>query len=437
MLLANQTFYLAIFVTYLGLMASFFWGRGNQKDQYRVLYWPLALSLFAISSFGFYLASWAGKPILIIANLSLVAGALCISLLFNQWNKSLTVTKTFFAGLWFIGVASIYIYLLNVGSTQDRIHLMNVALAAISLWQLRTLFLILKNEGAYQIKLLIAVEFFQLSTRILRSLFLIISPDAALPSLYQEDILGFSLRLSSFLSNVVVCILITNYYLEKLMQEHQRSAHAIEDGMLHSLNALSMVRDNETGNHILRTKQYVEMIAHRLREMGVYRAELTKASIDEMSKAAPLHDIGKVGIPDNILKKNGPLSEEEWVIMRTHASLGEDVLRAAMVEDARHTKVLDTAIKIAGGHHESWDGSGYPRGLSGHDIPLAARIMALADMYDALVSERVYKGKWTHEQACSEIFGLKGSRFDPAIVDAFMAEKDSFSRIAELYKDES
>jgi response regulator RpfG family c-di-GMP phosphodiesterase len=295
----------------------------------------------------------------------------------------------------------------------------------------------LKKEGAYQIKLLIFVEVFQLSTRILRSAFLIANPDMALPSLYQEDILGFSLRIASFLANLVVCILITNYYLEKLMQEHQTSAHAIEDGMLHSLNALSMVRDNETGNHILRTKQYVEMIANRLREMGIYKSELTQSSICEMSKAAPLHDIGKVGIPDNILKKNGPLSEEEWVIMKTHASLGEDVLRAAKVEDARHTKVLDTAIKIAGGHHESWDGSGYPRGLSGHDIPLPARIMALADMYDALVSERVYKGRWTHEQACAEICSLKGSRFDPAIVDAFLAEKEGFAQIAELYKDEA
>ena len=418
-------------------MASFFWGRGNQKDQYQVLYWPSALGLFAASALTFFIAPWAGKPILAIANLSLVAGALCISLLFSQWNNSLTLGKTLFSSIWFIGVASVYLYLLDAGTTQDRIHLMNVALAVISAWQLSTLFSIAKKEGAYQIKLLIAVEFFQLSTRILRSVLILMQPDAGLTSLFQEDILGFSLRISSFLSNLVVCILITNYYLEKLMQEHQRSAHAIEDGMLHSLNALSMVCDNETGNHILRTKQYVQLIATRLREMGMYKQELTEAAIDEMSKAAPLHDIGKVGIPDNILKKSGPLSEEEWVIMKTHASLGEDVLRAAMVEDARHTKVLDTAIKIAGGHHESWDGSGYPRGLSGQNIPLPARIMALADMYDALVSERVYKGKWSHEEACLEICSLRGSRFDPAIVDAFVVEKDCFYQVAELYKDEA
>jgi response regulator RpfG family c-di-GMP phosphodiesterase len=266
---------------------------------------------------------------------------------------------------------------------------------------------------------------------------LLAHPDAALASLYQEDTLGFALRITSFMSNVVVCILITNYYLEKLMQEHQKSAHAIEDGMLHSLNALSMVRDNETGNHILRTKNYVHAIASRLKRLGKYVDELSDSAIAEMVKAAPLHDIGKVGIPDNILKKEGSLTPEEWVIMKTHASLGEEVLQAAKVEDANHTRVLDTAIKIAGGHHESWDGSGYPRGLSGEQIPLAARIMSLADMYDALVSERVYKKKWSHEDACAEIARLKGVRFDPAVVEAFMMERDHFVEIANRYQDDA
>ena len=122
--------------------------------------------------------------------------------------------------------------------------------------------------------------------------------------------------------------------------------------------------------------------------------------------------------------------------MKTHALLGEEVLKAAKVEDAKHTKVLDAAIDIAGGHHECWDGSGYPRGLRGVDIPLAARIMSIADMYDALVSERVYKEKWSHKDACTEILRLKGIRFDPAVVDAFLFERENFAHIAELYGDE-
>jgi response regulator RpfG family c-di-GMP phosphodiesterase len=207
--------------------------------------------------------------------------------------------------------------------------------------------------------------------------------------------------------------------------------------MLNSLNALSMVRDNETGNHILRTKNYVRALAERLRVSGAYPGQLSKKGIEDIVKAAPLHDIGKVGIPDTILQKPGPLTEDEWQIMKTHAALGQDVLTAAKLKDAKHTNVLDAAIKIAGCHHENWDGSGYPKGLKGEEIPLAARLMSLADTYDALISERVYKKKWTHDEACAEILSLKGKRFDPLIVEAFMQEKDHFVEISQMYSDAS
>jgi response regulator RpfG family c-di-GMP phosphodiesterase len=253
--------------------------------------------------------------------------------------------------------------------------------------------------------------------------------------LYQEGPVGFSLRVASILLLVMTCVLITNYYLETLWQEHRNSARAIESGMLKSLNALSMVRDNETGNHILRTQHYVRRLAERLRDMGIYSSELSSKAIDHMAKAAPLHDIGKVGIPDDILKKPGSLSDEEWAIMKTHAALGENVLNAAKLDDAKHAKVLDIAIEIAGSHHENWDGTGYPRGLKYGEIPLSARIMALADMYDALVSERVYKRKWTHEEACEEILKNKGKRFDPAVVEAFIKEQSFFNDIANRYSD--
>ena len=121
--------------------------------------------------------------------------------------------------------------------------------------------------------------------------------------------------------------------------------------------------------------------------------------------------------------------------MKTHANLGKDVLSAAKLKDAMNTHVLDAAINIAGGHHENWDGTGYPLGLKGEEIPLAARLMSLADTYDALVNERVYKKKWSHEEACLEITRLKGIRFDPQIVEAFIQEKDNFLRISELYGD--
>ena len=436
MQLANQIFYLAIFVTLIGLMASFFWGKGSQKDQYRIIYWPLALALLAVSSFGLFVSPWIGISAIAFANITLMSGVACLTLLFSTWNHSLTRVKKFIILGLLLGSSVVFLYLIVNGAPISRIHLVNATLVVFSIWQINCLTGVLKKEKTYQVKLLIFVELFQLTSRILRSLLLVSNPDIYFVSLHDEDLLGFSLRIASALSNVLICILITNFYLDKLMEEHQKSAHAIENGMLDSLNALSMVRDNETGNHIQRTKKYVQLIANRLREMGVYKDELSISAVANMTKAAPLHDIGKVGIPDNILKKNGSLTDDEWTVMKTHALLGEEVLKAAKVEDAKHTKVLDAAIDIAGGHHECWDGSGYPRSLRGHDIPLAARIMSIADMYDALVSERVYKEKWSHQDACTEITRLNDIRFDPAVVEAFLLEQENFARIAELYGDE-
>lgn len=436
MQLANQIFYLTIFVTLTGLMASFFWGKGSQKDQYRIIYWPLALALLAVSSFGLFVSPWIGISAIAFANITLMSGVACLTLLFSTWNNSLTRLKKFIILGLLIGSSVVFLYLIVNGAPISRIHLVNATLGIFSIWQINCLTGVLKTEKTYQVKLLIFVEMFQLISRMLRSLLLVSNPDIYFVTLHEEDLLGFSLRIASALSNVLICILITNFYLDKLMDEHQKSAHAIENGMLDSLNALSMVRDNETGNHIQRTRKYVQLIANRLREMGIYKDELSIVAVANITKAAPLHDIGKVGIPDNILKKNGSLTDEEWTVMKTHALLGEEVLKAAKVEDAKHTKVLDAAIDIAGGHHECWDGSGYPRSLRGQEIPLAARIMSIADMYDALVSERVYKKKWSHQDACDEISRLNGIRFDPAVVEAFLSEKENFARIAELYKDE-
>lgn len=434
MQLANQTFYFAIFIVLVGLMARFLATKDDDRAQFRVIYWPAGLSFLAASMLGFATAPWGGKLVLALANIFLIAGIANITLLFSCWNSALQRSSKITAGALFI-VASIgYIYLHLFGETQDRIHLMNIVLSIFCVWQIVSLAQLLKKDNAYQIKLLLGVEVFQLGARIIRSL-LALGEVSHPGTLYQEGGLAFAMRIAAILAIVTICILITNYYLEKLWHEYRRSSHAIEDGMLNSLNALSMVRDNETGNHILRTKNYVRALAERLRSSGVYVDELSKKGIENIVKAAPLHDIGKVGIPDTILQKPGSLTDEEWQIMKTHAMLGQDVLSAAKLKDAKHTHVLDAAIKIAGCHHENWDGSGYPNGLKGEQIPLAARLMSLADTYDALVSERVYKKRWSHEEACAEIMSLKGKRFDPLIVEAFMQEKDHFLQIAQLYSD--
>jgi HD-GYP domain-containing protein (c-di-GMP phosphodiesterase class II) len=392
------------------------------------------LGFLAASILGFATAPWGGKIVLTLANLFLLAGIANISLLFSFWNDSLKQSSKFAAGILFIGASISYIYLLYFGNVQERIHLMNAVLSIFCIWQIVALTQLLKKDNAYQIKLLLGVELFQLGTRILRSL-IAFSEESNPGTLFQEGGLAFAMRIASILAIATICILITNYYMEKLWHEYRRSSRAIEDGMLNSLNALSMVRDNETGNHILRTKNYVRALAERLSSNGTYVDQLSKRNIEDIVKAAPLHDIGKVGIPDTILQKPGSLTEDEWQIMKTHAALGQDVLTAAKLKDAKHTHVLDAAIKIAGGHHENWDGSGYPKGLKGEEIPLAARLMSLADTYDALISERVYKKKWTHDEACAEILSLKGKRFDPVIVEAFMQEKDHFIQISQMYSD--
>jgi len=222
---------------------------------------------------------------------------------------------------------------------------------------------------------------------------------------------------------------------QELLNQVVIRAEETEQQMLNCLNTIALTRDNETGNHIIRTQHYVKIIALRLLAMGLHTEELDEKSIELMFKAAPLHDVGKVGIPDAILKKPGQLTQEEWSIMKTHPEIGESALAAAIKITDTNKNIFSVAIEIAGGHHEQWDGSGYPRGLRGQDIPLAARIMAIADVYDALVSKRVYKKDWSHEEAEALIRSKKSTHFDPDVVDAFIHEIEQFKVIAERYRD--
>lgn len=221
---------------------------------------------------------------------------------------------------------------------------------------------------------------------------------------------------------------------ELLKQALEKNA-ATEDLMLGALQALALERDNETGNHIIRTQQYVKLLAQRLRSMGLHTQVLSDAYIEMLYKAAPLHDVGKVGIPDRILNKPDRLTAEEWLVMKTHTTIGESVLTSTMPASTQVDNIISISIQIAGGHHERWDGTGYPRGLRENEIPLAARIMSVADVYDALVSERVYKHGWTHQQALTAILAEKGKQFDPEVVQALLLEADTFERIAQQLKD--
>ena len=224
-------------------------------------------------------------------------------------------------------------------------------------------------------------------------------------------------------------------FLEAEVARRTRELATIQDVTIQAMASLAETRDNETGNHIRRTQLYVKLLAETLRGHPRFKDLLTDIYIDTLFKSAPLHDIGKVGIPDRILLKPGKFEPHEFEIMKTHCKLGRDAIQQA--EDRLGLKVdfLTVAKEIAYSHQEKWNGSGYPEGLSGDDIPVSARLMAVADVYDALISRRVYKEGMPHDKAEQIIIDGRGSHFDPDMVDAFVQVAVQFREIAQRYAD--
>jgi putative two-component system response regulator len=223
---------------------------------------------------------------------------------------------------------------------------------------------------------------------------------------------------------------------EELMHQRQRII-AGQSATISAFCALAEARDNETGNHIRRTQNYVKVLALALRARTPrYRFVLDDERIELLYKSAPLHDVGKVGIPDRVLLKPGKLDPQEWAVMQRHVEFGYNAITRARATLGEDDDFLQFAGEIAYGHHEKWDGSGYPRGLAGEDIPLSARLMAVADVYDALISRRVYKPPFPHEQAIEIITEGRGRHFDPDLVDALLDIQDQFRRIAQQFNDD-
>lgn len=227
-----------------------------------------------------------------------------------------------------------------------------------------------------------------------------------------------------------------NAYLEQEIQRRTAEIQAVQDVTVMALASLAETRDNETGNHIRRTQYYVRELAETLKFHPRFKPFLGGNNIELLFKSAPLHDIGKVGISDPILLKQGPYEPAEYEIMKAHPALGRDVLLNAEKSLGREVPFLTFAKEIAYCHHEKWDGSGYPQGLKGDQIPMAARLMALADVYDALVNKRIYKPAFSHEKAVGIIMEGKGTHFDPDVVEAFLSVQDEFQAIAIHFKDE-
>ena len=238
-----------------------------------------------------------------------------------------------------------------------------------------------------------------------------------------------------------------NDWLEREVARRMRENLLIQDLSIRALACLAEARDNETGQHIVRTQLYVDLLARQLAAHERFRDALAGSKLDMIVKASPLHDLGKVGIPDAILLKPGRLTPDEFEIMKTHTTIGADAITKAMdqalagADDAVSELAsgtfafLNTAREISLGHQEKWDGTGYPAGAAGDAIPVSARLMALADVFDALMSRRVYKPPMTLDEAPKIILEGRGKHFDPAVVDAFVACRDQFAEIAARFAD--
>jgi putative two-component system response regulator len=227
-----------------------------------------------------------------------------------------------------------------------------------------------------------------------------------------------------------------NAWLQDELNSRLEEVEQLRETTLFVMVTLAEFRDEDTGNHIKRTQEYVRVLARCMMRSVVGTPELTDEQVDALARAAPLHDIGKVAIPDGILLKPGPLTAEEWLIMKTHTRHGADLLqRAAEQLGERAGMLLGFGIQIARHHHEKWDGSGYPDGLIGAAIPLSARLMAVADVYDALISRRPYKEPMSHADALARIAEGSGTHFDPAIVDALAEVQPQLIDIADHFQD--
>ncbi len=224
-----------------------------------------------------------------------------------------------------------------------------------------------------------------------------------------------------------------NAFLEQEVARRTEEVREIQDVTILTMASLAETRDNETGDHIIRTQLYVRLLALQLRQHPRFAHYLDDATIDLLFKSAPLHDIGKIGIPDSILLKPGKLTTEEFETMKTHTTLGKVAIESAESRLGKSVPFLRFAKEIAYSHQEKWDGSGYPQGLSGDAIPISARLMAIADVYDALTSRRVYKPPFTHEVSMAIIEEGRGRHFDPDVVDAFVRIQMECKTIAQQY----
>lgn len=221
-----------------------------------------------------------------------------------------------------------------------------------------------------------------------------------------------------------------NNNLEKMVEEKTKVISELQYSIVHVLADMVERRDGSTGGHLVRTQSYLEVLLNEVRKQNIYNDETSGIPEDFYIQASQLHDVGKMSIPDSILLKPGKLSAEEYDCMKTHTVLGAEAIRYAM-SSVQEKKFLEIAASFADSHHERWDGTGYPKGLREKEIPIEGRLMAIVDVYDALISERPYKSAFSHEVANEIILKESGSHFDPLLVSVFEKVSNIFRKIAE------
>ena len=235
----------------------------------------------------------------------------------------------------------------------------------------------------------------------------------------KEDLLASKAALTDYSQN-----------LAQMVQEKTGEIVNLQNAMITTFAEMMEFRDKLTGGHVTRTQLYLKALTNELINGGTYADEISEWDMGLFLASSQLHDVGKISVTDLILNKPGPLTAEEFEIMKTHVAMGVDMVERIMRNTKEHA-FLSHALLIVGTHHEKWDGSGYPTGLKGKNIPLEGRLMAIADVYDALVTERSYKKALPHAEACAIIKNSAGKHFDPVLTDVFMKVEGEFKRISE------
>jgi putative two-component system response regulator len=220
----------------------------------------------------------------------------------------------------------------------------------------------------------------------------------------------------------------THLNIDEIIRERTAQLHRVQNSIISVLADMVENRDKGTGGHIERTSKYIKILIDEMKKRDVYANEITEWDIEKLVASARMHDLGKISITDEIINKKGKLTMEEFDLMKTHALIGEKIIEEIILRTGEKD-FLSNAKLFAGSHHEHWDGNGYPRGLKGDEIPLQGRIMAVADVYDALVSERPYKNAFSDEEAVKIITKDSGTQYDPKIIEIFHHVKDKFKEV--------